>query len=149
MRKDFKRAGYLLTVLIFLLGIGALVISSVANYFSYNDSVVVIGEFISFVALIMLVVMCVLAKSNYNYVCTKFADYIISSRQKETQFQENEAEHLKQIETMRSAAQRERDTAVAAALEQGRNEGAHAALDAVGSAPRRGTKSFTTRTASR
>ena len=58
MRKDFKRAGYLLTVLIFLLGIGALVISSVANYFSYNDSVVVIGEFISFVALIMLVVMC-------------------------------------------------------------------------------------------
>lgn len=135
MRKDFKKAGYLLTVFVFLLGIGALVVSSVANYFSYNDSVVVIGELISFVALIVLVAMCVFAKSNYNYVCTRFADYIIASREKQTQFQENEAEHIKQIETMRSAAQKERETAVAAALEQGRNEGAHAALDAAGSVP--------------
>ncbi len=124
MKKDFKRAGYLLTVLIFLLGIGALVVSAAAHYFSYSDSVVIIGEFVTFVALIVLVMMCIFAKSNYNYVCTRFADYIIESREKESQFQENEAQHLKQIETMRTSAQRERDTAVAAALEQGRREGA-------------------------
>ena len=135
MRKDFKRAGYLLAILIFFLGISALVISSVINYFSYSRSVVVIGQFVTLIAFIALLVICILAKNNYNYVCTRFADYIIDSRKKEAEYQENEAEHIKQIKSIKSAAESERKSAVEAALERGRNEGAHAAMQAMGDTP--------------
>lgn len=128
MRKDFKRAGYLLTILFFFFGIAALVISSIVNYFAYDEIVVVTGQIVSFVAFIVLMVMCVLAKNDYNYVCTKFADYIIDNRKKEAEHQANEAEHIKQIQNMKSAAEHEREDAVAAALEKGRSEGARAAL---------------------
>lgn len=133
MRKDFKKAGYFLAVLIFFFGICALVISSIASYFLYSKFVVIIGQSVAFIALIALIVICIFAKNNYNYVCTMFADYIIDNRKKEAKYQENEAEHIKQIENIKSAAKNELDNAVAAALEQGRNEGAHAALQAVGS----------------
>lgn len=135
MRKDFKKASFLFAIIVFFFGISALVISSVVNYFSYSDVIVILGEFISFVALILLMAICIFAKSDYNYVCTKFADYILDNRKKEAEHQLNEAQHLKQIQTMKSAAAHEREDAVAAALEQGRNEGAHAALQAIGSRP--------------
>ena len=128
MRKDFKKAGYFLTILIFLLGMGALVISTAATFFDYNKTVVMVGQGVSLLALIMLVFTGISAKRSYNYVCTKFADYIIGSRQKEAEQQQDAAQRVKEIQAMKAAAERERKNAVAAALEQGRTEGMQSAL---------------------
>lgn len=128
MRKDFKKAGYFLTILIFLLGMGALIISTAANFFDYNKTVVMVGQGVSLLALIMLVFTGISAKRSYNYVCTKFADYIIGSRQKEAEQQQDAAQRVKEIQAMKAAAEREQKNAVAAALEQGRTEGMQSAL---------------------
>lgn len=142
MKKDFKKAGYWLAILVFFLGIAALLISSIVNYFAYDEIVVITGQIVSFIAFILLMVICVFAKKDYNYVCTKFADYILGNRRKEAEHQATEAEHLKQIQNMKSAADHEREDAIAAAFEQGRNEGAHAALQSVANRPQQNPQSI-------
>lgn len=127
MRKDFKRAGYFLTTLFFLLGLAALIIGSGLKFFSFDKDVVIIARIVSLIAMLILGFTCFSAKRSYNYVCTKFADYIISSRKKEAEHQEDDAQRVREIQEMRAAAERDRENAVAAALEQGRTEGASAA----------------------
>jgi hypothetical protein len=73
-----------------------------------------------------LLIIAVTAKSTYNSACVKFAEYILSNKKKEAEHKSVEAERLKEIQNMKTAAAYERDNAVAAALEQGRSEGAQA-----------------------
>ena len=128
MNNDFKKATYLAAVIIFLLGILALVGVSAANYFSYDDSVVMVGELVAIVAFFALFIVSVLSKSKYNRACVRFAEYILNNRKKDADKRASDAETAKDIQSIREAAARERDQAVAAALEQGRNEGTQAAM---------------------
>lgn len=127
MKNDFKKAGYFAAVVIFIIGVMALVVSTAANYFAYDDTVVLVGELVSLLALMGLLIICVTSKGNYNRACVKFAEYILSNRKKEAEQKSIEAERLKEIQNMKSAAAQERENAVSAALEQGRSEGAQAA----------------------
>lgn len=126
MKNDFKKAGYFVTVVIFITGVLAIIASTVLSCFAYNDTVVMIGEFVSLFALMGLLIISVTSKSNYNKACVKFAEYILNNRKKEAENKNVEVERLKEIQNMKSAAEQERENAVAAALEQGRSEGAQA-----------------------
>lgn len=126
MNNDFKKAGYFSAVVIFIIGVLSLIVSTAANYFAYDDTVVMVGELISLLALMGLLIICVTSKSNYNRACVKFAEYILNNRKKEAKHKSVEAERIKEIQNMKSAAVQERENAVAAALEQGRSEGAQA-----------------------
>ena len=106
-----------------------LVAVSVASYFSFDEVVVMMGEMIALIAFLGLLIMCVSAKSTYNQVCTRFAEYIVNNRKKDSGKRTNDAERIKEIQNMKAAAAQEKERAVAAALEQGRSEGAKAALE--------------------
>ncbi len=129
MNKEFKKATYMSVIVIFLLGVMALVAVSVASYFSFDEVVVMIGEIVALLAFLGLLVMCVSAKSTYNQVCSRFAEYIVNNRKKDSDKRTNDAERIKEIQNMKAAAAQEKERAVAAALEQGRSEGAKAALE--------------------
>lgn len=126
MKNNFKKAGYFSAVVIFIIGVLALIVSTAANYFAYDDTVVMVGELVSLLALMGLLIICVTSRSNYNRACVKFAEYILNNRKKDADHKSIEAERLKEIQNMKSAAAQERENAVAAALEQGRSEGAQA-----------------------
>ena len=129
MNKEFKKATYMSVIVIFIMGVIALVAVSVASYFSFDEVVVIMGEIVALLAFLGLLVMCVSAKSTYNEVCTRFADYIVNNRKKEADKRTNDADRIKEIQNMKAAAAQEKERAVAAALEQGRSEGAKAALE--------------------
>ena len=129
MNKEFKKATYKSVIVIFLLGVMGLVAVSVASYFSFDEVVVMMGEMIALIAFLGLLIMCVSAKSTYNQVCTRFAEYIVNNRKKDSGKRTNDAERIKEIQNMKAAAAQEKERAVAAALEQGRSEGAKAALE--------------------
>lgn len=124
MNNDFKKAGYFSAFAIFIIGMLALVASVAANYFSYDEMVVVVGQFVSLLALFGLLIVCVSSKRNYNKACVKFAEYILSNRKKDAERKAQDEKRAKEIQNMQAAAAQERESAVAAALEQGRNEGA-------------------------
>ena len=77
----------------------------------------------------LLLVMCVSAKSTYNQVCSRFAEYIVNNRKKDSDKRTNDADRIKEIQNIKAAAAQEKERAVAAALEQGRSEGAKAAME--------------------
>lgn len=124
MNNDFKKAGYFAAFAIFIIGALALVASVAANYFAYDETVVAAGQFVSLLALLGLLIVCVSSKRNYNKACVKFAEYILSNRKKDAERKAKDAERAKEIQNMQAAAVQERESAVAAALEQGRSEGA-------------------------
>lgn len=129
MNKEFKKAQFMPVIVVFLLGIMALVAVSVASYFSFDEVVVMIGEIVALLAFLGLLIMCVSSKSTYNQVCSRFAEYIVNNRKKDSDKRTNDAERIKEIQNMKAAAAQEKERAVAAALEQGRSEGAKAALE--------------------
>ena len=50
MNNDFKRASYLTTILLFIIGILALVAISAAKFFEFDELVVTVSELVSLVA---------------------------------------------------------------------------------------------------
>lgn len=124
MNKDFKKAGYFGAFAIFIIGVLALIFSAAASYFAYDVMVVVVGQFVSLIAFLWLLVICIVSKQDYNRACVRFAEYILSSRKKDAERKAQDAKRAKEIQNMQAAAAQELENAVAAALEQGRNEGA-------------------------
>ena len=121
---DFKKSSYLLTIIFFFVGIIALVSVSAAKYFAFDDLVVAISQIAALVSFFIMFINCIYTKSRYNSACLRFAEYILNNRRKESERKAADAERAKEIENIRAAAERDREKAVAAALEQGRNEGA-------------------------
>ncbi|MGN0474515.1 MAG: hypothetical protein ACI4IJ_05445, partial [Acutalibacteraceae bacterium] len=71
-----------------------------------------------------LLIICFVSKHKYNSVCVKFAEYILNIRKKDAERDAADARHAKEIQNLQTAAAKERESAVAAAFEQGRSEGA-------------------------
>ena len=126
MNNDFKKSSYLLTILFFFIGIAALVSISSAKYFSFDDLVVAISQITALAAFFIMFINCIYTKSKYNSACIRFAEYILNNRRKEADRKTADAERAREIENIRAAAERDREKAVEAALQQGRNEGAQA-----------------------
>ena len=124
MNNDFKKSSYILTILFFFIGIAALVSVSAAKYFSFDDLVVTISQITALVAFFLMFINCIYTQSRYNSACIRFAEYILNNRRKEADRKTADAERAKEIEKIRAAAERDREKAVAAALQQGRSEGA-------------------------
>ena len=129
VNNDFKKSSYLLTILFFFIGIIALVGVSAAKYFSFDELVVTVSQIVSLIAFFAMFINCVYSKSKYNSACIRFADYILTNRRKEAERRTADAERMKEMQNIRAAAEREREKAVAAALQQGRSEGAQSAVD--------------------
>ena len=110
MNNDFKKSSYLLTIIFFLVGIAALVGVSAAKYFQFDELVVSVSQIISLLAFFAM--------------CIRFADYILTNRRKEAERRSADAERMQEMQNIRAAAERDREKAVAAALQQGRSEGA-------------------------
>lgn len=127
MNNDFKKAGYFSAFAIFIIGIAALVISTIASYFAYDAIIILVGQLVSLIAFLGLLIVSAASKHKYNKACVRFAEYIINNRKKEAERNALDAERAREFQSIQTAAALERDQAVAAALEQGRNEGmAHA-----------------------
>lgn len=124
MNNDFKKAGYFSAIAIFIIGVAALVISTAASYFAYDAAIILVGQFVSLLSFLGLLIIGVVSKHKYNSACIKFAEYILNNRKKEAERDAFDAERAREIQNMQAAAAQERESAVAAALEQGRNEGA-------------------------
>lgn len=124
MNNDFKKSSYILTILFFLIGIAALVCVSAAKYFQYDEIVVTVAQIVSLAAFFIMFINCIYAKSKYNSACIRFADYILTNRRKEAERKALDVERMKEMQNIREASEHEREKAVAAALQQGRNEGA-------------------------
>ena len=124
MNNDFKKAGYFSAIAIFIIGVAALVISTAASYFAYDAAIILVGQFVSLIAFLGLLIIGVVSKHKYNSACVRFAEYILNNRKKEAERDAFDAERAKEIQNMQTAAAQERENAVAAALEQGRSEGA-------------------------
>ena len=127
MNNDFKKSSYLLTVILFLIGIVALVGVSAAKFFSFDELVVSVSQIVSLVSFFAIFISCIYSKSKYNTACIRFADYILSVHRKEDERKAADAERVKEIQNIRQAAEHDREKAVAAALQQGRSEGAQSA----------------------
>lgn len=127
MNNDFKKSSYLLTIIFFLVGIAALVGVSAAKYFQFDELVVSVSQIISLLAFFAMFINCIYSKSKYNSACIRFADYILTNRRKEAERRSADAERMQEMQNIRAAAERDREKAVAAALQQGRSEGAQSA----------------------
>ena len=127
MNNDFKKSSYFLTIIFFFVGIAALVSISAAKYFAFDDMVVAISQITALAAFFLMFINCNYTKSRYNSACIRFAEYILNNRRKEADRKAADAERAKEIENIRASADREREKAVAAALQQGRSEGARSA----------------------
>ena len=129
MNNDFKKSSYWLTIIFFLIGIAALVCVSAAKYFQFDELVVTVGQIVSLLAFFVMFINCIYSKSKYNSACIRFADYILTNRKKEAERRAADVERMKEMQNIRAAAEHNREKAVAAALQQGRTEGARAASD--------------------
>ena len=127
MNNDFKKASYLLTIIFFLLGITALVGVSAAKYFQLDEMVVTVSQITSLAAFFIMFINCIYSKSKYNSACIRFADYILTNRRKEEERKAADAERIKELQSIREAAEHDRDKAIEAARQQGRSEGAQTA----------------------
>ncbi len=127
MNNDFKRSSYLLTIIFFLIGIAALVGVSAAKYFQFDELVVSVSQIVSLAAFFVMFINNIYSKSKYNTACIRFAEYILTNRRKESERRAADAERMEEMQNIREAAEREREKAVAAALQQGRSEGAQSA----------------------
>lgn len=127
MNNDFKRSSYFITIILFFLGIMALVGVSAAKYFAFDETVVTVSQIICLVSFFALFINCIYAKSKYNSACIKFADYIITNRRKEADRRAADNERMKEMQNIRAAAEHDKEKAVAAALQQGRSEGLQSA----------------------
>ena len=129
VNNDFKKSSYWLTIIFFLIGIAALVCVSAAKYFQFDELVVTVGQIVSLLAFFVMFINCIYSKSKYNSACIRFADYILTNRKKEAERRAADVERMKEMQNIRAAAEHNREKAVAAALQQGRTEGARAASD--------------------
>ena len=127
MNNDFIKASYLLTIIFFLLGITALVGVSAAKYFQLDEMVVTVSQITSLAAFFIMFINCIYSKSKYNSACIRFADYILTNRRKEEERKAADAERIKELQSIREAAEHDRDKAIEAARQQGRSEGAQTA----------------------
>lgn len=127
MNNDFKKSSYLLTIFFFFIGIIALVSVSAAKYFAFDDLVVAISQIAALASFFIMFINCIYTKSRYNSACLRFAEYILNNRRKESERKAADAERAREMENIREAAEHDREKAVAAALQQGRNEGAQSA----------------------
>lgn len=123
MNNDFKKAGYFSAIAIFIIGIAALVVSTAASYFAYDAAIILVGQLVSLLSFFGLLIICVVSKHKYNSVCVKFAEYILNIRKKDAERDAADARHAKEIQNLQTAAAKERESAVAAAFEQGRSAG--------------------------
>ena len=130
MNNDFKKAGYFSAIAIFIIGIAALVISTAASYFAYDAAIILVGQFVSLLSFLGLLIIGVLSKHKYNSACVRFAEYILKIRKKDAERDAFDAQRAKEIQNLQTAAAQERENAVAAALELGRSEGAAKAVQA-------------------
>lgn len=130
MNNDFKKAGYFSAIAIFIIGITALVISTAASYFAYDAAIILVGQLVSVLSFLGLLIIGVKSKHKYNRSCIRFAEYILNNKKKESERNAHDAERAKELQNMQAAAAQERENAVAAALEQGRSEGAAQAAHA-------------------
>jgi Predicted membrane protein len=129
VNNDFKKASYLLTIIFFLLGITALVGVSAAKYFQFDELVVTVSQIASLAAFFIMFINCIYSKSKYNSACIRFADYILTNRRKEEERKAADAERMKELQSIREAAEHDRDKAIEAARQQGRSEGAQTASE--------------------
>ena len=129
MNNDFKKASYLLTIVFFLLGITALVSVSAAKYFEFDELVVTVSQITSLLSFFIMFINCIYSKSKYNSACIRFADYILTNRRKEEERKAADAERMKELHSIREAAEHDRDKAIEAARQQGRSEGAQSAKE--------------------
>ena len=124
MNNDFKKASYFLTIILFLLGITALVGVSAAKYFQFDETVVTVSQITALLSFFLIFLNCIVAKSKYNNACMRFADYILTNRRKEEERKSSDAQRMREMQNIRAAAEHDREKAVEAARQQGRNEGA-------------------------
>ncbi len=124
MNNDFKKASYILTIIFFFLGISALVGVSAAKYFEFDELVVTVSQITSLASFFVMFINCIYSKSKYNSACIRFADYILTNRRKEEERKAADAERMKELQSIREAAEHDRDKAIEAARQQGRSEGA-------------------------
>ena len=129
MNNDFKKASYLLTIIFFLAGIAALVGVSAAKYFEFDETVVTVSQIVSLAAFFIMFINCIYSKSKYNSACVRFADYILTNRRKDEERKAAEAERLKEMKSIREAAEHDREKAIEAARQQGRSEGVQSAQE--------------------
>lgn len=127
MNNDFKKSSYILTILLFFIGIVALVAASAAKYFSFDELVVTVSQIVSLLSFFVIFINCIHAKSKYNTACIRFADYILTNRRKEAERKTADEERAQEMQNIMSAAGHDREKAVEAALRQGRSEGAQSA----------------------